>query len=308
MQTTKKFRPRFTRSEPPAIQITERDIDIIRRVHKHRFLRAPQLNALCEGSDIKITRRLGHLYHAGYLDRPRAQLTYFSIEKNRPLVYGLANKGAALLAERDGVAPGRLDWHWKNKSVGQLFIEHTLAIADVMVALEMACRNRSDVELLEQQEILAKVKTKAGKVPPFKAIAGTNGKDIPLSLVPDQVFGLAFPKTQRGAYFFLEADRGTMPVVRSDLKQTSILRKLMTYYAGWKAKEHTSQYGWQNFRVLTVTNSAERVENMVAAVKDMTDGRGSGIFLFAEAERLAEGDILDCVWVNGRGEEVRIVA
>ena len=244
MEATKKFRPRFERSEPPALQITERDIDIIRRVHQHRFLRASHLTSLCQGSDIKITRRLGHLYHAGYLDRPRAQLTYFSIENNRPLVYGLANKGAALLAEQDGVTPGRLDWHWKNKSVGQLFIDHTLSVADVMVAFELACRKRKDVDLIEQQDILSKAKSgqaKAGKVPTFKATVQHKRKEIGLSLVPDQVFGLAFPKTRRGAYFFLEADRGTMPVVRSDLNQTSILRKLMTYYAGWKAKEHTRQ-------------------------------------------------------------------
>ena len=46
---------------------------------------------------------------------------------------------------------------------------------------------------------------------------------------------------------------------------------------------------------------------MIAAVKDMTDGRGSGIFLFTDAEALSGANILTCAWRNGRGEEVRLV-
>ncbi|HLX08425.1 MAG TPA: hypothetical protein VKY89_11240 [Thermoanaerobaculia bacterium] len=47
---------------------------------------------------------------------------------------------------------------------------------------------------------------------------------------PDRVFGLRFagePEQRRRAYSFLEADRGTMPITRNGLAQTSFRRKLL---------------------------------------------------------------------------------
>ena len=50
--------------------------------------------------------------------------------------------------------------------------------------------------------------------------------------IPDSVFALEYTN-QNGqmqrAYCFLEADRGTMPVVRKGLAQTSFFRKLLAY-------------------------------------------------------------------------------
>ena len=43
------------------------------------------------------------LFHAGYLDRPRAQLDRFPTSGSAPMVYALADRGARLLIERDGI-------------------------------------------------------------------------------------------------------------------------------------------------------------------------------------------------------------
>jgi hypothetical protein len=60
------------------------------------------------------------------------------------------------------------------------------------------------------------------------------------------VFALEYPdhggQPQR-AYFFLEADRGTMPVIRKVLVQTSFFRKLLAYEATWTNKVHQRQLG-----------------------------------------------------------------
>jgi hypothetical protein len=51
-----------------------------------------------------------------------------------------------------------------------------------------------------------------------------------LGVEPDRVFGLRFagePEQRRRAYSFLEADRGTMPITRNGLAQTSFRRKLL---------------------------------------------------------------------------------
>jgi hypothetical protein len=40
----------------------------------------------------------------------------------------------------------------------------------------------------------------------------------------------------------------------------------------WKGKVHTTQFGFQAMRVLTVTPSRKRVETMVEAAHDLTNG------------------------------------
>ena len=67
-----------------------------------------------------------------------------------------------------------------------------------------------------------------------------------LGVVPDRVFALEYEgpggELQR-VHFFLEADRGTMPVVRTGLKQTSFYRKLLAYEATWTQKIHQRKLG-----------------------------------------------------------------
>src|ERR1700704_4793626 len=70
-------RPRFRRTdEAPSFQLTERDIEIVRQVAQHRFLRSIHLSQLLDAPHHKIRERLTSLFHAGYLDRPRSQLEY----------------------------------------------------------------------------------------------------------------------------------------------------------------------------------------------------------------------------------------
>ena len=50
-----------------------------------------------------------------------------------------------------------------------------------------------------------------------------------------------------------------MPVMRNNLSQTSFYRKLRAYEATWSQSIHQTQFGFNRFRVLTVTTSAERI-------------------------------------------------
>ena len=64
--------------------------------------------------------------------------------------------------------------------------------------------------------------------------------------------------------------------------------------------------GIGNFRVLTVTTTAQRIERMVAALKGITDGKGSSMFLFTDEATLAVKNPLDVEWLSGKGELVRL--
>jgi hypothetical protein len=136
------------------------------------------------------------------------------------------------------------------------------------------------------------------------------GKRETFSVVPDGLFGLAFPNGT-AAYFVLEVDRGTIPITRTDSQGTlawrkNIAYKLATYYEGWKASRHEKQFGIKQVRVAMVTTSPERVRNMTAIVDDITESRGSNFFLFVDQARLGVGDALDAEWMSGKGAATRL--
>src|SRR3954447_21723544 len=133
-QITTKRRPRFQRaSEPPPFRLTAEDVTIIREIAKYRFLRSPQIATLVGRSLDRTNDRLCRLFHAGYVDRPRAQLDYYPTAGSAPMVYALGEFGGQLLFER-GMSFANLDWARKNREAGRPFIEHQLGIVDFHVA------------------------------------------------------------------------------------------------------------------------------------------------------------------------------
>ena len=283
--------PRFKRAPTAAsIRLTERDHDIILLVYRHRFLRSPQIVALLGGSPQHLLRRLKLLYHHGYLERPRAQIDTYHQSGSRHIIYGLGNKSRTFLKEELDEDFGEVSWGEKNSAVGRMFLEHALLVSDVMVSLELACRKRDGTRLLyedqldlrpERQPFQWRVKTRDG---------------IRLGVIPDRVFALEYQdqyaQPQR-VHFFLEADRGTMPVIRSGLTQTSFYRKLLAYEATWTQKIHERHLGIHRFRVLTVTTIAGRVNSLLEACSRLK--RGHGLFLFAD-RTILEKNMFSPIW------------
>lgn len=291
---------------PPPFRLTERDFATLTHVARHRFLSSRHLAALDGGSEQNLLRCLRILFDHGYLDRPRAQLAHIPVTGPRPMIYGLGRRGAQALRECQW---GReaTDWTERNKRAGTKFIEHTLAVADFMVGLELACRGRSDIRLLGEDEVIAAApeRTRKAREPLRLAVPGLDNKLGVSSVIADGLFGLTFAD-DTAAYFLLEMDRGSMPVSRSRFDQTSIKRKLAVYWAAWKQGRHVEHFGVKQIRVLTVTDSAERADRMVQLVYDLTGGRGSNFFLFAETARFYGRSPLEVWWTSGRGELTRL--
>src|SRR4051794_30610135 len=94
-------KPRFERAvERLSFQVTPRDEDIMRAIAQRRFLTSRHIQALVPGSAKGLLLRLHGLYHAGYIDRPRAQLDCYSKTGSSPMVYALADRGARHLNAR----------------------------------------------------------------------------------------------------------------------------------------------------------------------------------------------------------------
>lgn len=302
-------RPRFERAAVRGMRLTPRDRELLQAVQRHRLLRSPHLAALAGSSGQAVRRRLQLLFHHGYLDRPPMQLDWYA-RGSEPLVYALGRRGAKALG-----TPGEVRRHggWsKTSRLSRPFLRHTLAVADIMVAFELACRRREGVSLIQAEEVLARVPEETRRLRlPFRwhVQIRADGKSHRIGVDPDRVFGLRFkgaPANRREAFFFLEADRGTMPVARKGLVKTSVLRKLLAYRETWRQRVHARRLGIPNFRVLTVTAGRARLAHLVASCRAL--GVGTSLFFFADRESVCGGDILEQRWLNGRGLPIRLLA
>ena len=126
------------------------------------------------------------------------------------------------------------------------------------------------------------------------------------AIVPDALFGLRF-NGEEESYLMLEIDRGEMPVERyKNAQRTYFAKKMLTYYEANRQQRHVHDLGIENFRVLTVTTTSERVERMLSALNGITEGRGSNMFLFTDVANLAASNPIDLEWMSGKREAVRL--
>ena len=281
------------------MRLTERDREILKHVHRHRFLRSAHLVALVTGSRQQTLRRLQLLYHHGFLERPRCQIDYYHRAGSRPMVYGLGNKGAGLLKREQALPFHRLDWPHKNR-VERFFLEHALLVADFMVLLETACRNRRDIRLLTEDDLQLRDEAVAPRNP-FRWRVSIPGASK-CGVIPDRVFGLESSNGSR-SWYLLEADRATMPVRRRNLEQSSFRRKVLAYQATWERNFHRTYFGWQRFRVLTITTDSKRLSAMQQVCGTLK--RGHGLFLFTEASTFREQpDVFAFRWKTWRSDRI----
>jgi Replication-relaxation len=303
--------PRFRRaSEPPAFQLTDGDVEIVRLLARHRFLRSTHIAALIGRSLDRTNDRLKGLFHHGYLDRPRSQLDYYP-NGSAPMVYALADRGARLLIARDGIDFANVEWSRNNRRAGRPFVDHQLEIMDFYIALQCAMRDRVDACLIHPDELVAAFPDQSfSPSNPFALRVKTSIKGVQqeIGLVPDLAFGILYPNGSRRC-FFVEIDRGTMPVVRSDITQTSFERKMRAYLSAHASKQHERHFGWKTFRVLTVTTDEYREQTMRNALSKLhvANAPGPALFLFVTRGELLGADPIGYRWRDGNGRDTRLM-
>jgi hypothetical protein len=130
--------------------------------------------------------------------------------------------------------------------------------------------------------------------------------------IPDKIFGirnLELPEGQNRKFFFLEADRGTMPVVRPDLDKSSLLRKLVLYGFTHIDRLHERYYGLPHFRVLTVVPTRQRVGTILAAHRQHTAKLvPAPLCLFTDRRGLLGAeDFFAYPWLDAAGERHQLL-
>ena len=264
--------------------LTPRDLEIFRLLNRYRYLRSSFLHALVGGYKNALIKRLGTLYHDGYLDRPSRQWQAINA-RYMPAVYELGKRGEQTLRAAGIVV---------NAMPSQQF-SHSLMVCDILGSIEIGIQSNPELRLISWSEIMAKM--------PAAGAERDNPMELPCQvsftfprsmtthrlskpLIADAVFGIEYKPTKSFRFFALEADRNHEPVMRNNLSQTSYLRKLLQYREIAKGAYRT-YWGLPNLLVLNVTTSEAHMQNIMTLVSKLTEGKGASYLLFKTMPSLA---------------------
>ncbi|MBK8092230.1 MAG: replication-relaxation family protein [Verrucomicrobiaceae bacterium] len=299
MQKPRLRKPRFIRSDGfPPLHLTERDVSILRLVERHRFVSSRHVTQMIGGSAQHVTRRLGRLFHVGFLHRPRGQL-WLPRGGNAHLVCCITFSGQAILRER-----GLPTYASPPRSRGEtmaLSLSHFLCVTDVMLALERSavaegsCFLHHDEWRTEDEARLFQMR--------WGANLTYDGKRVRTAVLPDGAF--AIEKSGKRSYFFVEVDRGTMPVSRGGSEQTSFRRKVLAYKATRDTGILWKRHEVSGFRVLVITEHSRRLRSLQATTADCFQRGESSMFCFAQTQAMLQAPLSS--WQTCSGKDAVLV-
>lgn len=225
-------RSRFARTRvAKRVQLTDRDVDILRWLHRYRYLSASQRTAILRpGSEKRFVERLAVLFHeTGLVGRPDAQWQGFEA-RCRPLTYKLSALGLRLLEYRDQVPPRAVTF--SRRSVQW---DHSLIVIETLLAIALATMATSGQRFVPVDEILARAPVGIRKarnplaapvtLPPSDALPDLK-RPWQTHIIPDALYGIEYEIDGDKRYRFraLECEN-TTPERRSSARHSSIVRK-----------------------------------------------------------------------------------
>jgi hypothetical protein len=246
--------------KPAGFILTKGNLEMLRLVWQHRFLRREHLAALTGRCEKKLHERLLQLSQRGFLKTIK-----FPQQKH---IYAIGREGLSSLVG-EGIAPaGFLDNRLRTHELTQYYLEHEMLIVDVHVALTRAS-NDGPIQLVDWTE---------GKDNYDSVVV--NGNRIPVS--PDAVFTLRDarrPPEASRACFFLEADLSTE---NHRYFQNKIVGAANYFNQGL----HVGKFNVKAFRVLTVTRTRARARNLCRLAQSLLPQGARKLFFFTSLEDL----------------------
>jgi hypothetical protein len=286
---------RWTRDGAHAIRLTERDLKILKLLQRYRYLPADYIHAFVGGQYNRFQERLGLLYREPncFLERPGQQRQYFNANY-RPLIYELDQRGEQALREF-GFSDHTKAVAWlKRGREGHITFAHSLMICQALASIELGVRADTSLRFIPWKEIHARMPEKV-RTSKFSHCLPTNishsidGKvhRSDKALMPDAVFGIE-KEGVGNRYFALECDRDHEPLVRSNLEQTSYLRKILQYQDVIKHGTYKKHWGLPNFLVLNLTTNDFHKDKIIDLVSELTGGKGATYLLFKSMPSLGD--------------------
>ena len=86
---------------------------------------------------------------------------------------------------------------------------------------------------------------------------------------------------------------------------------MVGYIASYKKELFSHYFGFKKVRIVTVTKSEERINNMIVANKELhQSGLGYGLFLFSHLENIdiqKPDKLFKKIWIDGQGKRQRLI-
>lgn len=267
----RKRSSRYVRpTEPPRFRLTERDARIVKAVNDFRVLRQDQLQRLFFPSRNTAQVRLQLLWQHGFLRREF--LPVMGGIQTSPILYVLDRRGFDLLQSKYEYDAGSI--RWSRKHLDFQFVEHTLGLAEIRVAVELSCRKNAF-------QLRKWVDERNLKRDYDRVRVGNSW----VSVIPDAYLVIGLPTGD--VHFFVEFDRGPESLAL-------IKRKLSAYGVYYHSGKCKARYGTDRIRVLIITQSEvtekrSRLDN----IRQLAAGLGeSQWFWFSRLNQVATIDFL----------------
>jgi hypothetical protein len=279
---------RYIRTETPqSFRLTQRDIQIIQAVNNCRLLRQDQIQRLFFPSRNTAQVRLQLLWQHGFLKREF--LPVISGIQTSPVIYAIDKRGARFLESEIGYEKSAL--RQSAQKPGFEFIEHTLGLSEIRIALMLSCRQHAGLELKTWLD------EKAMKSNYDRAQVGNRM----VAVLPDAYFVVSL--AQGGSlHFFLEFDRGS-----EHLKFLS--KKFAAYYAFFQSGKSKIRFGTDKVRVLVITagrrsfGKRSRLESLKELTKSLPANRW---FWFSNLDQISANDFMfDPIWLTTNQDDFR---
>ncbi len=226
-------------------------------LNRRRLARRNFLTAYVGGSEQNRRKEIGTLFEAEYLHRHpydgdgRPEFSYPS------KFFYIYSKG--LRADRALKASGIMPI--KHPDIGEQFW-HQMFIDDILLSIEIACKQQG-LTFTDQYEILGDRPLELPCSISFTFAKTGNTHSSQKALGPDALFAI------NGTYFALEADRGTEPIERSNLEQSSYLRKFLQYRDVLKKETYKTEWDVPNLMVLHISTRQARTEALMEYMQNM---------------------------------------
>ncbi len=260
-------RTRFQRAPTgKRLVLVDRDLVILQRLYRYRYLRRPQLVELLKPKSTKrLVERLGDLFHeTGLINRPIVQHRHFD-SRCTPMIYEISNAGIRYL-ESLNVLPHRAGTFSRRASRGnnpQLL--HTMMIIDALVKIELLTLQSPDLRFVPVDEILSRApgETQVASNPLSVPVTIRPCREFPdiksrfdTHIIPDGLYGIEYliHGNKRYRFWALECER-TSPAHRSTPRVSSKSLKQAAYKALIQSKQFKKHWGIPNLKLHLITQN-----------------------------------------------------
>lgn len=275
------------RSRAARFLLTERDCRMLASIAECRYLTVSQLQRLHFPSEQTATRRVRGLLRAGYVSSFRVP----GIPERFVAVSETGARAAGQSTGRELRVPPR------RKPSDAYFLRHFVALNDLRIAIERACK-RPDVNLIRFiPEYDGEVSSDGIPRKQLQDAVKVHGGAV--SHTPDAVFALE--RGGRAALFFVEVDRGTETLSDGERGVLKMFRFYLAYLVNEGYQRYASMFGvptFKAFRVLVTTTSELRLDNMrsLGGAFQFEPAHAKRFIWLATQEAVTEQTVFGPVW------------